>query len=82
MAVVKHGSCVGFKASNISETRSQGLIKPQRPEGQESQRALRGLTSQNAQNKINKGETGVMRLLCDSEDTQPVLGRATNQQNC
>lgn len=35
-----------------------------------------------SEDKINKGETGVMRLLCDGEDMQPVLGRATMQQNC
>lgn len=40
------------------------------------------VTSQYKENKINKGETGVMRLLCDGEDMQPVLGRATTQQNC
>lgn len=39
-------------------------------------------TSQYKENKINKGETGVMRLLCDSEDTLSVLGRATTQHNC
>lgn len=39
------------------------------------------VTSQYRENKINKGETGVMRLLRDSQDTQPVLGRSKTQQN-
>lgn len=32
--------------------------------------------------KINSSEKVFMRLQCDAEDMQPVLGRATTQQNC
>lgn len=50
-------------------------------EGLKNQQAHRGLCHFSI-HKINRSEKVFMRLQCDGEEMQPVLGRATTQQNC